>query len=153
MKVPIISFTLLYNSAALIYGDSYAPWVADPVPDYLFDSTTGCITEGANTYLCSFPDILTLQHQADVVPCPKCPVITHLRLYPGLNMSCLTVDQLVRLDTLFPRLQYVTFNNSWHRCCGTINLELVCHQPIIIGLDDHQRRPEGENSCWYSINC
>ena len=78
MKVTIISFILLCDSA-LIYSDSYAPWVSNPVPDYVFDNATGCITEEANTYLCLFPDIPTFKNQADV-PCPQSPFMTYLQL-------------------------------------------------------------------------
>ena len=78
MKVTIVSSILLCDSA-LIYRDIDAPWVSNPVPDYVFDNATGCITEEENTNLCLFPDISTFKNQAGV-PCPQSPSMTYLRL-------------------------------------------------------------------------
>ena len=128
-----LSLILLYHST-MVYSDSYAPWFSDAADNYLFDDTTRCIAEGVDTYLCLFPDILAFVGQSNP-PCIKCSQMTTLRLYPGFNLSCLTIHQLIDLNTLFPQLQYVTFNNSWHRCCGTIELNLIC--PNLMPIDHH----------------
>ena len=125
-----LSLILLHHST-MVYSDSYAPWFSDAADNYLFDNTTRCIDGGVDTYLCLFSDILAFVGQSNP-PCFESSRMTTLRLYTGLNLSCLTINQFIDLNTLFPHLQYITFNGSWHRCYGTIELNLICPNSMLI---------------------